>query len=78
MPYAPIALQMYTVRDDSANDFVGTLKRVADTGYAGVELAGTGGMTAPDLKALLQDLALQIAGSHVSLQILVSDLASAL
>lgn len=78
MAQIPIALQMYTVRDDAANDFAGTLKKVADTGYVGVELAGTGGMTASALKALLHDLGLQVAGSHVSLQILEGGLASAL
>jgi sugar phosphate isomerase/epimerase len=74
MSQVPIALQMYTVRDDAASDFAGTLRKVADTGYAGVELAGTGGMPASALRALLQDLGLQIAGSHVSLQMLEDDL----
>jgi sugar phosphate isomerase/epimerase len=78
MSQVPIALQMYTVRDDAANDFAGTLQKVAETGYVGVELAGTGGMPATALRALLQDLGLQIAGSHVSLQALEGDLNTAL
>jgi sugar phosphate isomerase/epimerase len=69
---------MYTVRDDAATDFAGTLRKVAETGYAGVELAGTGGMPAADLRSLLHDLHLQIAGSHVSLQVLETDLNAAL
>ncbi|GCE09970.1 sugar phosphate isomerase/epimerase family protein [Dictyobacter aurantiacus] len=33
----PIALQLYTVRRQVANDFQGVLRRVADIGYVGVE-----------------------------------------
>ncbi len=63
----PVALQLYTVRDQTAKDFVGTLKRVAEMGYAGVEFAGTGGLAAAELKKLLDDLGLRVAGSHVAL-----------
>ena len=70
----PIALQMYTVRDDAAVDFPGTLQRVADLGYDGVELAGTGGMDSVSLRTLLKNLNLQIAGAHVSLVALESEL----
>lgn len=78
MARIPVALQMYTVRDDAAQDFAGTLKRVAEMGYAGVELAGTGGLSAGDLKTLLDDLGLQVAGSHVGLPQLEGELDSAL
>ncbi|GCE22147.1 sugar phosphate isomerase/epimerase family protein [Dictyobacter kobayashii] len=33
----PIALQLYTVRREVANDFQGVLRRIADIGYVGVE-----------------------------------------
>ncbi|MEI6430671.1 MAG: sugar phosphate isomerase/epimerase, partial [bacterium] len=39
----PIALQMYTLRDDAEKDFAGTIKQVAALGYYGVELAGYSG-----------------------------------
>ena len=35
----PIALQLYTVRDVLAQDFEGTIRKVADMGYVGVETA---------------------------------------
>lgn len=70
----PIALQMYTVRDETAKDMAGTLARVAAIGYAGVELAGYGGMTAEDLRARLDDLGLRVAGSHVALARLEAEL----
>ncbi len=75
MSKLPIALQMYTVRDVAEKDFLGTLRQVAQIGYAGVELAGTGGLSARELKATLDDLGLLVAGSHTPLNALESDLA---
>ncbi len=49
----PVALQLYTVREDAARDFVGTLEQVAEIGYAGVELAGYGPLTPAELRAKL-------------------------
>jgi sugar phosphate isomerase/epimerase len=64
----PIALQLYTLRSDLEKDFEGTLKQVADLGYAGVELAGMGGRTAAQLRELLDGLGLKVASAHVGLQ----------
>ena len=36
----PVGLQLYTVRDDMAKDFKGTLQKVKELGYDGVEFAG--------------------------------------
>ena len=65
MAAIPVALQLYTVREDAARDFVGTLDAVAQIGYSGVELAGYNGMSASDLRAKLASLTLSVAGSHV-------------
>lgn len=62
-----IALQLYTVRESMKSDFVGTLKEVAGMGYKGVELAGFGGMTAKELRALLDDLGLTAVGGHTNM-----------
>lgn len=75
MPKLPIALQLYTVRDDAAKDFAGTLKKVAEIGYAGVELAGYHGMPVRDLKARLDDLHLFVAGSHIGIDQIEGNLA---
>ena len=40
MAKIPIALELYSVRDDFGRDAKGTLKAVADMGYEGVEFAG--------------------------------------
>ena len=60
-----VALQMYTVRDEAAKDFKGTMRKVGQIGYAGAELAGTGGLSAQELKALLDESGLIPVGSHV-------------
>jgi len=64
----PIALQLYTVRDQTALDFAGTVRRVAELGYAGVELAGDGGLTAEQMATLLRETGLRLAGNHVPLE----------
>lgn len=64
----PVTLQMYTVRDDAARDFVGTIEQVAKIGYAGVELAGYGGLTAGQVKRALDDNGLFAVASHVGLE----------
>jgi sugar phosphate isomerase/epimerase len=74
MANIPVALQMYTLRNESQSDFVGTLKKVSEMGYQGVELAGTGGIAAAELRMLVEDLNLDVAGSHVGLERLEGDL----
>ena len=60
-----VALQLYTVRKDAAQDFAGTLKKVAAIGYKNVELAGLHTLSAVELKGVLDDLDLKVIGSHV-------------
>ncbi len=74
MPKIPIALQMYTLRDDTGKDFAGTIRKVADIGYAAVELAGHGGLPIQQLASLLADNHLRVAGSHIGLDQLDADL----
>lgn len=62
-----LALQLYTVRDETARDFAGTLKRVAALGYTAVEFAGYGGLSAQGMRDLLAETGLQALSSHVPL-----------
>ncbi|MHA7137941.1 sugar phosphate isomerase/epimerase family protein [Rossellomorea arthrocnemi] len=73
MKQIPIALQMYTLRNELEKDFTGTLQKVAELGYEGVELAGYGGLTAKELKKKLDQLELRVASSHIPLTDLRSD-----
>ncbi|MDQ0207830.1 sugar phosphate isomerase/epimerase family protein [Alkalicoccobacillus murimartini] len=70
MAQLPIALQLYTLRNETKEDFLGTLKKVKELGYDGVEFAGFGGYEASELKAILEDLDLKPFSSHVGLELL--------
>lgn len=74
MAEIPVALQLYTVRDETARDFAGTVRRVAEMGYPAVEFAGYGGLTAEQMVALLSETGLRAASTHVGLDALESDL----
>ncbi|MBD2868058.1 sugar phosphate isomerase/epimerase family protein [Paenibacillus arenilitoris] len=65
-----VGLQLYTLRDATAADFEGTLRKVAAMGYEGVEFAGYGDIKAEDMRDLLQELNLKAIGSHIGLQLL--------
>lgn len=65
---------MYTLREECEKDFAGTLKKVAELGFDGVEFAGYGGLTAKEVRGLLDELGLQAAASHVPLEQLENNL----
>jgi sugar phosphate isomerase/epimerase len=73
MPRIPIALQLYSVREDCQRDFAGTLAAVAKMGYEGVEFAGDYGPSPGETRRMLDDLGLQVAGAHVGLETLLGD-----
>ena len=68
MATLPVALQLYTVRDDLAGDYAGTLRKVAEIGYPAVEFTGAPVLKAGELKAVLQDLGLRAVGWPISLE----------
>ena len=70
----PVAIQVYSVRDDAAADMMGTLKKIADMGYDGVEFAGFYGYGAEEIRAELDKLGLKAVSSHVPFATLRSDL----
>ncbi len=59
-----IGLQLYSIRDDMAKDFEGTLKKVKEMGYDVVEFAGYYGHDADEIKALLDKYDLECISVH--------------
>ncbi len=61
----PLALQLYTLREQIQVDFEATVRRVAAMGYVGVEPYGgmPGGLT--ETAALFRELELQVPSCHV-------------
>jgi sugar phosphate isomerase/epimerase len=70
----PISVQMFTLRAETEKDFVGTLEKVAEIGYQGVEFAGYGNLTSAELKRHLDRLGLKASGSHVGLDLIKNSL----
>lgn len=70
----PIALQLYSVRDDLAADFEGTLRKVKELGYEGVEFAGLCGLEAHDIRTMLDKLGLVGISAHVPIADLLADI----
>ncbi|CAH0346045.1 sugar phosphate isomerase/epimerase [Bacillus sp. CECT 9360] len=69
-----IAVQMYTLRDESNKDFVGTLEKVAELGFQGVEFAGYGDIHPGELRKRMDEFGLRTASSHVPIHDLASDI----
>lgn len=69
----PIALQLYSVRDDMAADMEGTLKKVKALGYDGVEFAGLFGKTAAEVKAMCSEIGLTPISAHVPFVDMMND-----
>ncbi|TDE44560.1 sugar phosphate isomerase/epimerase [Nonomuraea mesophila] len=65
IPPGQISMQLYTVRDDLAQDYDATLTYLAEVGYPKVELAlGYFGRTAAQLRAFLDGLGIRSTSSH--------------
>lgn len=65
---APLAIQLYTVRERLAHDFEGTMRALADIGYLGVETAAfPEGVSARQAAELFQELDLTVTSAHVPL-----------
>jgi sugar phosphate isomerase/epimerase len=63
-----IGIQLYTLRNQLNDDFLGCLKELAAMGYDGVEFAMMyGGLSPEELAAELRKLDLEVCGMHVRL-----------
>jgi len=73
MARVPIALELYSVRNELAKDVRGTLKAVAEMGYEGVEFAGAPQHAAKDLKGMLDEYGLVCCGWHTPYNLVQAD-----
>ncbi len=70
-----ISLQFYTIRDAFSADPVGTLERVAEIGYPGIEIGGYNNKDRDALVAKINELGLTVTGAHVGVGALQNDFA---
>ena len=52
----PISVQLYSAREEMSADLMGTLKQIAEMGYAGVEPAGFYDLSAADINVVCDKL----------------------
>lgn len=71
---AGVALMLYTVREECARDFEGTVREVARVGYDGVEFWQLHGHEPERVRGWLDELGLVAVGRHAGLQALEEEL----
>jgi sugar phosphate isomerase/epimerase len=68
----PIAVQLWSVRDDVAKDPAATFSAIAEMGYDGVETAGIVG-TPREMAAALAAAGLRVEGAHAGVEAFLPD-----
>lgn len=68
MPLDDLALQLYSIRRETAADAQAGLRQVPGMGYNAVETAGDYGWSASQWKELLHELDLKIVGAHLGIE----------
>lgn len=71
----PVGVQLYSVRTDLAEDFYGTLKKVREMGYVGVEFYGEYyGTPIVEVKRMCTELGLIPFSNHVPFQQMIDNI----
>lgn len=68
-----IGIQLYTVRNETKKDLLGTLKSLSEIGFREVEMAGYYDKSAKELRSLLMDLNLEPTSTHQGMTDLLKD-----
>lgn len=61
---APIAVQLYSLREEAAKDFPAVLARLGEIGYVGVEPAGLHDLDAEQFSKCIADAGLSVCSAH--------------
>ena len=69
----PVAIQVYSVRNDAEANLFGTLKKLKDMGYDGVEFAGLYGHKPEDVRDMCAALGLVPLSAHVPYLDMIKD-----
>lgn len=80
-PKKDIALQLYSLRDDIAKDYTGTIKKAGTMGYTAIEAAGYGngkfyGRKPEEFKSDIEAVGMKVLSSHTTKQLSEKELAS--
>ena len=69
----PVGIQFYSVRDEAQKDFRGTLQKIYDMGYEGVEFAGLYGNSPESVRDMCREIGIVPISCHVSLDEMMAD-----
>jgi len=69
----PVAIQVYSVRDDASRDLYATLKELKKMGYDGVEFAGLYGNAPEKVKEMCEEIGLVPLSAHVPYLDMIAD-----
>lgn len=69
----PVAVQLYSVRDEMEKDFYGTIQKMKDLGYDGVEFAGLFGEDPEKIKAFCDEIGIVPISAHVPYYDMLAD-----
>ena len=69
----PVAVQVYSERDNASKDLRATLTAIKEMGYDGVEFAGLYGNSPAQIKAMCEEIGLVPVSAHVPYVDLVAD-----
>ena len=70
----PVAIQLYSVRDAMKEDFAGTIAKIKEMGYDGVEFAGLFEKTGEEVKAICEKVGITPISAHVPYKSMIEDL----
>lgn len=73
MKTLPVALQLFSIRDEAQQDFARAMLEVKQMGYDGVELAGLYGHTPEEIRDVLKTVGLLPISAHVAYQEIMED-----
>lgn len=69
----PVAVQLYSVRDEMEKDFYGTVRKMKELGYDGVEFAGLFGEEPAKIKAFCKEIGIIPISAHVPYYDMLAD-----
>ena len=70
----PVAIQLYSVRDDMKEDLEGTIAKVKEMGYDGVEFAGLFEHTGQQIRSICEKIGITPISAHVPYRSMIEDL----
>ena len=69
----PVAVQLYSVRDEMQSDFYGTIKEMKELGYDGIEFAGLFGEEPAKIKSFCEEIGIVPISAHVPYYDMLAD-----